>query len=755
MPKATKSSWKKYFYNPNDLKSEKHGTIITPKVMNQSESNRYFQHLSRDVFSHHVLRNPRQLEFSQIRYSSRVAESFYRKEDISHLFVNEYYEYPDILPLPINGWGTAGDMIRSGKVFETILGQIADPKGIVVFEGEIGEGKSAFLSKFALDLKSLKSDKKYYPLIIDMHNYNDIVNGELESSAAPEFWYKIGEYIIEQLEKDQHIFIPSEESIADTIEKRKKVKGGLSIPAIIANFKASIEGIWIRKYVREQKRAIDIYKRIIIAAEELNSGYNTRLVLIFDNLDTFRYEHERYMLFKSGFKALKTRISTVHSIFWGVISRVFNSEISFIFTVRPYVYRHVFQTKLHYQREITINGRYRLCKPEADLPMYLRIEMLRKLVFNLKDNKRIGKGKKDIIEEYVDEFTHALDTIITKKDVEPFDKLLPLSNQGFRSIINFFESLYHHPELLFNYFSHDILYLYMLSKRSLYAQVPPDERYDNPVSFFPNVFLIMCDNYTNSRVPEANKPNRLTFWLKYLILSIVRYGTEVRIKDILQTLSSYDNHAVRLCLGSLSTTNEYNCLSLNFTGNINTLGEIEDTTYVSLSERGRFLIENDYCFSFECLQLYFDDWLLPRPTPEHMNLSNKDISELLEREFKDDTYSYDYMLNSNKYEYAASRKKIVLKKARQSLLLLCVLKYAEEYEMYIYKESWDKLKDLIGDSKVPFLSKENYTNIQRSIIEESCDIMRDDAFRKGIEYFATQVDAESTNVENFFNKVKT
>ncbi|MFC2011035.1 hypothetical protein ACFLUR_01945 [Chloroflexota bacterium] len=750
----TNEAWQDYFFDRDKLASNKHGRVIIPSNLAHDEDSEYFQKLTELSFASHVVIKPENMRIENIGYSSRDATSFYKLDDVTNLFVNSYYDYPNIVSIQEG----IEIPVKSEKVFTTLRGQIADPHGIVVLQGEVGEGKSTFLSKLSLDLLNNNTGQKYYPIMIDFHKYSDIIDIEPGANASSEFWRKAGEYIVDRLEDNKQLFIPTTESeIRET-----QTKGGFdflaSMNAIILRLQGGISRIWSRKYIREKVRAIDLYKQIVRAANELNKKHNTRLVLIFDNLDTLSYDHERHMLSSEGYKNLRTRVACVHDIFWGVIDRTLDSEISFIFTVRPYVYTHVFETKLHVRRRATVNGLYKLGATNLDQPIKARINMLIDLANNLENNKRISRHKQDIVKRNLKPFVDKFKDALSGDNIRPFEKLVPLANQGFRSVVDFYGDLYHHPDLVFNYFRHDVLYLYLLSKKALYSQVPPDRGSPLPISYFPNIFLVICDNYLNERVADAHKPNRLTFWLKYLILEIVQYyqsKNNITISNILKYLDSYDDHAVRLAIGSLSTVNEYNCLSLRFTGNLESLEEIETSTFVSLSNRGRYLVENDYCFSFECLQLFFDDWLLPRPKPEYLGLHNKTIEKFIEPMMHIDEYSYDYMLNANIEEYEKNRRYIIFNKARQALILLITLKHAEEYETSVYPESWNAITNLLGNTKTPFLSDGNYNRMKNKIIGEVSDVMRRDRlFIDELVQFSAQLEAESPQFKQYFDLVE-
>ncbi|MFC1971620.1 hypothetical protein ACFLV0_06855 [Chloroflexota bacterium] len=127
---------------------------------------------------------------------------------------------------------------------------------------------------------------------------------------------------------------------------------------------------------------------------------------------------------------------------------------------------------------------------------------------------------------------------------------------------------------------------------------------------------------------------------------------------------------------------------------------------------------------------------------------------MLEPRLENPTYSYDYMLNADKDEYDRIRREVIKIKAKQSLLLLSILKGAIEYEMQVYSDSWNKMKNIIYKSKAPFFAHVTYNTLRDAILGETCNIMKSIEFENEIKDFSSKLDLEHPKFEEFFNKLQ-
>ena len=760
MGSTTLDSWKPFFYDPNDLIRDEHSLPIKAQNIEALTIDiQRYQTLVEAALGTHIVSNPQKMNLENLEIAIADSPNFYSKKDISNLFINDYYKYPSLQQLSSDDLKEIRE-INPKDVFNEIMGQIADPGGIVVLIGEVGEGKTALLAKFSLDLKYEDSAQQYCPVILNILRYNDIIESSDDEQLPAKFWERVCEDIIHTLGSVTRMPIPDTKAFEKGEQKSSKLNLKTSLSAFFVNLTLGIEEGSTTKYTESSSRRISLFDRLSNAAADLKQEYNIRLVLIFDNLDTFCYDHERFMLFTDGFDKLKLKVDTVRNIVWGVTNRLINTEISFIFTARPYVYDHVFQSEIHEIVEERVSAVYKIVPPiEPGLSIDRRLTMLNDLANKLKSCTKLSPGKQAAITEHLDDFINRLNKIRKIEKTKPFDKFLHLANQGHRTLVTFYKGLNYDRKLFERYFTHDILYLYLLSKRELYGQLYPPNYRIKQKSHFPNIFLISCDNPHNEAYSEACRPHRLTYWLKYLILSLVHTKDHMLISNILNVLRDYENHAIRLCIGSLSTVNESNCLSLRFPDHLESLTQVEDSTLVSLTRRGQYFLKDNYCMGLDCLQLFIDDWLLPKPKSNIlMPKDNSEIVELLEPNLNHGKYSYAYLLNADVGEYRRGKEWLLPLKAKQSLFLLAILKSAQKYEMKLYESSWRRLIEIAGKTDATFLLKDvdNYKALQDRIVDESYRSMRKSGpqLKERLRSFIKFLDTNEVRFDKFFNDIE-
>lgn len=739
------------FYNYKDFLDDKYCTKISGTHVDDDDIRRY-RRFVKDCFSLHLPHNPKRLLLKDIKLAPAESNRFYNSQDISNLFISEIYKYPSIKRYREDDIDNHIAVTHSDNVFDEILGNIANPNTAVVLVGDVGEGKSAFLKKLSVDLNYFIGDLKYIPIIIDIERFKHIIEKDNTEEAFEGFWKKVCEEIILYLELELKINVATSVSKTSETGSSSEISFGSTLKAIIAELRSTIKLNTFGKNSTISTRTFDVFSQILNASKKLYQDENIRMVLIFDNLDTFCYEHERFMLFEKGFAKLKTKIITVRKIIHEVITHLSNSEISFVFTARPYVYYHAFQKKVHEISWEDISAVYSLESSGTNKPMQSRLKLIKILAKKLHDFK-LPPGKLKAMDKHHSIFTRIIDTCLAHNSNYML-KFYNLSNQGMRSMVEFYKSSDYHPELFERYFSHNILYLYMLGRKELYSQVPPKSCSHEQRYFFPNMFLVMCDNFRNREYKEACLPHKVTYWLKYLILRVCFIKKQVSINELLRIFSDYDEHVVYLCIGSLATVNEYNCLKMKFGHDIdfsiesdaieNSLLKFKETTYLSPTKRGKYLIENNFCLCFECLQLYVDDWLLPLPKKEKLLLEEQ-INNIYD--FNKKKYSYNYLLNLENYE--TERKSMISKKAKQSLLLLKFLEGAFKAEQELYENTWKKINEI--DLKEPLFNDKSFKKMQAKLIDDSHSAYgKDDKFKTEIESYNQVLNNSHKKIDNLF-----
>lgn len=197
--------------------------------------------------------------------------------------------------------------------------------------------------------------------------------------------------------------------------------------------------------------------------------------------------------------------------------------------------------------------------------------------------------------------------------VDVCDLLLDLSHQGPRGVIQFLSEfefdIRKNAEAIDRVFHtqpRNLLRLYISNCR---------KRYSQSAQHFPNIFLIDCDLDPNPKYPLAYERHRQTYWLKWIAMRIIdqAHGGIMRFDELharLHDTAGYEEHLVRLVIGSLATPNKAGCISVRYKNH--TIGSRE----LSLTKRGIALVREQhskvlmgvpFCFSFDYLQLIADD----------------------------------------------------------------------------------------------------------------------------------------------------
>ena len=133
--------------------------------------------------------------------------------------------------------------------------------------------------------------------------------------------------------------------------------------------------------------------------------------------------------------------------------------------------------------------------------------------------------------------------------------------------------------------------------------------------------MIDCSVDRDPSYPLAYEKHRQTYWLKWIVLRLIDHanGHALTFEELysqLHELAGYEEHLVRLVVGSLATPNKAGCISIRYKNH--SIGSRE----LSLTKRGMALVREGhskvllgipFCFSFDYLQLVADDPLMTFP----------------------------------------------------------------------------------------------------------------------------------------------
>jgi len=173
-----------------------------------------------------------------------------------------------------------------------------------------------------------------------------------------------------------------------------------------------------------------------------------------------------------------------------------------------------------------------------------------------------------------------------------------------------------------------------------------------------------------------------------------------------------------------------------------------ETTHLIPTKRGKFLVEDHYCLDFDCLQFYIDDWLLPLPKTSVLGLNKELLNGIYMPQ--DKTYSYEYLLDITNYEL--NRRKIIKKKAKQSLLLMYFLESALKGEQRIHPKTWEKIRRLSSNDN-PLLDEDKFKELKERLIETVFrTIGRDRKFKNNLIDYKSKLDRNKDSLDAFFLK---
>jgi hypothetical protein len=221
-------------------------------------------------------------------------------------------------------------------------------------------------------------------------------------------------------------------------------------------------------------------------------------------------------------------------------------------------------------------------------------------------------------------------------------------------------------------------------------------RFSQYGSEFPNIYLVRGEWAEQIEQVWENLciPHDHTYWLKRLVIELVaQTAGNIAPKKIYEIFSGsaedglYEDHIVRLCLGSLAQVEKCHLVDFTFATR-----NREDAPWVvseiNLSERGQFFMgvgnlkETPFVDSFTYLQVVVDDYVMPLPR------------SVVADEFAwKDHLDYGY-LAAPRREYAHAVINMLALKVRQVWVFLDVLRIALACEKVRYHRVFENLAGL-------------------------------------------------------------
>jgi len=572
--------------------------VIEPSAAAHNRDAEYFRHLWSDAMGPHTVEklagDPEQLHFDGVAGSTRVVQ----KDNLDAYFLRHVMLEPH-LTSTANDDET--DKVDAALSFEAFAKEVSEsPRGmqgksgvldsenrVRYLVGDAGIGKTLTVLKLVDRVRQRQVDEYGYlthPVYVDLHQDRKWV--ELEPARAVH-------QTIERIGNALYSALP------DDARKRVDFSPG--------GYKSSIE--------------LDASIRTI--AVELGAEKIAPLI-IFDNGDRFFFENARYRFFP---EFARKRDWHLDDTFVALVDR-FVSEAalgkigaSVLFVCRRYVYSHC----LRVSDGADPSGPIRRDHKVYQLLLAGHDEILESRIRLIGDAIKVTDGKYRNSKMFADRLAH-IEARLTALKTEHFHgnrsvlrTVWDMVHQGHRSWLLFLGSLpmdvgpgadvadriFGSPYLL--------LRLYITDMRKRYSQIH---------GHFPNIFLNDAVVLPREVFGDAHKPHVHTYWLKYLMLrwtlrqkvgrGRAKFTSESLVQYFVGELG-YEEHLVRLAIGSLADPNASNCLRIVQPDRL-----VRHVELLQASTRGEILVEsghrnNPLCFSFDYLQLITDDYLLALP----------------------------------------------------------------------------------------------------------------------------------------------
>lgn len=427
----------------------------------------------------------------------------------------------------------------------------------------------------------------------------------------------------------------------------------------------------------------------------VSNALNRKFLLIIDNLDSFFHEHDRYLFISdkgTGEDESVHLISEVLIEFFHVTSPLGRLGCDLLVVLRPDSYqllkakRSVFRGFEAAFRED--RAAYSVTAPKWEHVIRQRLAFLKSISGRLKLNRSSRS-----VSSQLTHFLEELDVHTSESDTEPepdiYELLKEISNQGIRSVVDFFSMYAWLPgdngirqNLTKRYIDHQPVGLiaYMLNNKLLFSQAG---------SKFPNIFMVNAKAFgDDSIVREKSNGNmstehRLTYWLKFLILRFlfhIAYKNEesVTIDEVLETFCGdregrrtgfYEQGVVRLIMGSFAQTHQTDLITV--ARKVSADGsKLLASGDIRLTPRGKYLAQK-LAFTFPYLQLVVDDHylLLPRGCQQFFRLSHG--------------LNYGYLVKPRD-RYIAESDRMLRKKIRMVTKFVALLTVAYKVESDVY-----------------------------------------------------------------------
>lgn len=592
-------------------------------------------------------------------------------DNLTHVFLNAHYKVPPVFPSlsskPEPGTELSLAVFRSRITTNPIdsccsTNYELGTNKVTYLLGDVGVGKSTFISRLLMDYADqVQVDTDGYRIVPILYDFEvRHRDGAKLKKIDESFWADLYSLIYRTIAGDS---ILAAQGLPDEIAINPISPGGGYHRELIHHLRQLVHHLAVRKI---------------------------RLFVIFDNLDRYHFHYTKYSFFEEyaeeQFESVKTNISSLVNMFDK--KDLWTCGLCVLFVCRRYLYDYLASNFDDVAPKDNNFGVFQLHRATARDVVASRLDLFEKAVKVV--DSVVKSAKTAAFQDYLGHLKGVLvteDAAIHHRKLETpaLEALSRLGHNGYRSLVKFLASLplrYKDADAVNRLLvtqPHLLLLLYIANNHQRYTQ---DQLH------FPNLFL--CDALVspNKEFPQAHLPHEHTYWMKYLVLKYLAvredekdYCTGADILSLFAGPGRYDEHLVRLVLGSLCTTGEYSCVDIEYSST----ALITDCR-LTLTDRGRYLVGHDhklfggspieFCFNFHYLQLIVDDKLLAIP------------KQWLSKFFPNSRYGYLYLPES---EYGETAPRVVLSKIEAVLYFLRVLEACYQFERRERSDLFDEL----------------------------------------------------------------
>jgi len=615
--------FKEYFPDSKPLLGDKNKYTDQVVPRHFTKEGKHFKNLFSDVFAHHADYSTLD-EPDQIQVDTSRAHRIIQKEDITALFRYKYISDFKISNTPNSSDEDINDNI---VIFSEFKDEVLDPPihikqinqgktNLCFVTGTVGQGKSLLV----INLKQIICDERKKP---------DSTGQNLK--CLPVYF----DIEIDWQRKGGRIEDISERFYTMLLDKIKKEVLLLSVDGII-NLKIDSEA--------PEKTAIEQIEIISIGLPK----YGYYLMLIIDNIDRWYFENTRYSFFMEYMAELEDSIEKNIECLYNLFQN--GGGLGRISAVVLIVCRkEVINSLQRYHDGVNLQDKWPI-----DTPVYQVLGIPAKEIVS--NRLKLLKECIEVIEKEAPEYNienyqnavkileRATNKVSASEEEMPelmmsiLEYINILSHQGLRSFIGFISRLAldsrDNCEVIERVLVTQPRNLLRLYITNLY------KRYQQSENHFPNLFLNDARIKPDDCHSKAHASHRQTYWLKYITLKFIQFQPSRNVefgilRDYLCETCGYEDHLVRLVVGSLCTPHHFKCIDVKYAS------EELVRRNLKLSTRGNALIgdplsksqllNKPFCFSFDYLQLMIDDpWLrYPKDWANKIAISEGDIGHTL------------------------------------------------------------------------------------------------------------------------------